>query len=231
MNFYKIKFKMISPIAYTDIPVFDSIISYCVYQKHFKKTTDIKTASGTEINKTIAKMIPIKKHKLGFYFCSYAIIEKKEISTDNWRKRWHSRHDFLTYFATKKRKINVGSGYYKSYDIPIVINSVDNLVFYFVGDKTKIIELLSYLIGIGKKVKTGFGWFSSFKITEANEDEKQYLLFRPLPLLIMGDKLFQNRKFTYTNDFGAFELPYWLSEHQKNILIPAILKEQNERYN
>jgi len=227
---YKIKFKMSSPIAYTDIPIFDSIISYAVYQKYFRKNTDIKTSNGSEINKNIEKLIPIKKHKLGFYLCSYGIIEKKEISIDKWRKRWNSRHDFLSYFGKAKRKVNIGSGYYKSYDMPIVINSVDNIVFYFIGDKNKIKELVDYIVGIGKKVKAGFGWFSSFEITIAEKEEQKYLLFRPLPLKVMADNIFKDRDFSYVNDYGSYRAPYWLGEYQENILIPKQLKENNERY-
>ena len=161
---YKITFNMTSPIAIIDDITLDAIISYCVYQK-FRKEYDVRTASGSEVDPN-KQDIPIKKHESGFYLSSYLFLDGEMESVDRWRKRWESRYDHLVDFGKAKRRIHTGSGQYKSYDMPILIKSTKKIFAYFESDNVGSVDDLinNYLIGIGKKVKIGYGWFSSFMI-------------------------------------------------------------------
>ena len=224
MNIYKIIFDMKTPIAYMDLPVFDSLIAYCVYKKR-SKLTDYHTPQGNEVEKID---IPIELHKYNFYLASYMFVDKQIESIESWKKRWCSKHDRIAYFGKAKRRIHTGSGQFKSFQIPILIQSIKYVYFFFKGNKDKIKDLLQFLIGIGKKTKIGYGWIKDFMIINALESEIKYIYYRPLPkkndLISFALKNFG----AVSPALGSFSLPYWLPKNQTNIIKPIITEGKEE---
>lgn len=209
---------MISPVVFIDYPVFDSILAYCVYQSK-RKIADVKSPSGSEI---IDFELPLARHKdFGFYLCSYAMPVPVE-GTDFWSKRWDSEHDFIADFKKAKRRVNIASGKSKSFLIPVVTQSFTKLYFYFDGDPDAVsFYIRNYLVGIGKKVAMGFGWYSEFRIDKI-EPSANYCLVRPLPLDFLENNLCELAGLSIEQGFGSWKLPYWKAEYQEKILIPKL---------
>jgi hypothetical protein len=208
---YKITFKMISPISFIDVPIFDSIISFCEYLEKYKRITDYKKPVCHFEQFSIEHIL---KKENEFYLCSFAVFDGID-SIEKWRKRWHSRHDYLADFGKAKRRVHTGSGELRSYDMPISIHSAKEIIFYFDGDAKYIENLIKKnLIGIGKKVKYGFGWFSDFEIEKS--DKKEMLYYRTLP------ESYQDKFPKYKKTYGSYQIPYWNIENYKNIISPIL---------
>jgi len=207
---YKITFDMLSPIIYYDLPILDSIISYCKYREQMQ-FSDFHTPHGAEI---IDFELPIRKHELGFYLASYMCFDTSIEGEDAWRKQWESLYDDIVDFGKARKRINIGSGQFKSYDIPFVTQHSKKIWFYFDGDAKEVAGLISaYLAGIGKKSVIGYGAFSGFSIEPCNSE--QMLYYRPVPVsAFMNMSGFQ----THTK-IGRYYPPYWLPSQEK-ILIP-----------
>jgi len=208
---YKITFKMVSPVVLMDNVTFDSILAYCVYS-HYRKITDIKTSGGKEIDES-KQDIPVTKHKDGFYLASWDITTEEHESVERWRKRWDNTNDRLADFKKAKRKIDTARGKYKSYDMPIVVKSIDEISFYFKSKEVGKVSFFinNYLVGIGKKVKMGYGWFSGFEIEKVKDSDVLY--YRPTP------KNFKSPLKTI-DGFGGIKPPYW--HNQQDIKIPSL---------
>jgi hypothetical protein len=210
---YKITFEMLSPIIYYDLPIFDSIIAYCKYKEQMG-VSDFHTPHGAEI---IEFELPLKKHELGFYLASYMCFDGSVEGEDAWRKQWESKYDDIVDFGKTRKRINVGSGRFKSYDIPFVTQHNKQIWFYFDGDKDIVSQLISsYLNGIGKKSIIGYGNFADFVIEPSEEEQMVY--YRPMPI----------SAFMHTTGFhcktkqGRYKPPYWLPATEK-VLIPSFL--------
>ena len=205
-------------------PVFDSIISYCIYNNRYRKKTDYCTCTGKELNYTkIEPHMPIEKWKNGgFYLASNMFYDSMIEYTDYWTKRWNRKHDDIAYFGKAKRRIHTGSGSFKSYKMPFVTMSIREAWFYFQGDVKKVEKLIGeHLYGIGKKVNEGAGWFSSFKIEEAPTKENARVFCRPVPKAFVQDNfnIITANSFKIKTAFGAYKPPYWLPENQGEVFL------------
>jgi len=217
---YKIVFNFKSPISFMpyELPIFDSIMMWCQYLKFKENKYDFHTPIGHEVNLNLD--IPIEKSKYGFYYASELFFDEKIESVDMWKKQWEGRYDNLVNFGNKKARIHIGSGLYKSYNMPIVTFFIKRGWFYFSGDVNAITDLIDkYLFGIGKKNKIGFGWFYDFDIKIADSDEIGNVLSRPLPCEFIKNEIDFSKKvgFSIKKSFGSYRCPYWLPEYQGEI--------------
>ena len=224
-NIYEIKLKINSPISFMmqELPCFDSIIAFCVYQDN-KIKSDFHTPHGNEV---IDYPLPIEKHESGIYLSSMMMFDEFVESCDSWKKRWENRFDHISDFGKAKRRVHTGSGKYKSYNMPVVINSIGEVSFVFKGNKKEVERLINkHLYGIGKKVNTGFGWFDSFEIKECKKSKQYLIYYRPLNKEFVDHKDFMKvfpfkfKKIRKT--YGGFYPPYWKFENMGNIFIPEI---------
>jgi hypothetical protein len=209
---YKIIFNMSAPMVYYDLPIFDGIIAYCKYKEQMK-LSDFHTPHGSEI---IDFELPFIKHDLGFYLASYLCFDNIIEGEDAWRKQWESRYDEVVDFGKTRKRINVGSGQFKSYDIPIVTNYARKVWFYFDGDPNEIEKLIAgNIAGFGKKSSIGYGFYSSFGIERS--DNQKMLYYRP----VLPELLPQMQGFKLIIRAGRIKPPYWLPSNQK-VLIPNL---------
>lgn len=63
--------------------------------------------------------------------------------------------------------------------MPVPIISTNEVHFYFAGDPVEVKKLIDkHLVGIGKKVKIGLGWYKDFQIIEVKDAPLLY--YRPI---------------------------------------------------
>ncbi len=209
---HKITFELSSQICFIDRPVFDSILARCYILEKY---------GGIEQNLSIDNVdsfddLPIKKHGDGYFLSSIMFFDKALNSTGSWKKRWQNKHDGMVDFGKTKRRVQINKGGFKSYDTPLNLYSIKKIWFYFEGDPDKVRHLVSKrLVGIGKKVSQGFGWFSRFEITASDKDFDTELL-RPIPL--------GKTKLPGELRYCGWKPPYWLPENMCNCVYPKDLK-------
>lgn len=156
--------------------------------------------------------IPIKKWcsskvpKRCVYRASVAIFDAEGFQLTKIYKRFASQYAHI--IRTKKRKLDIARGPFRSWAIKLPYVPATKAVFYVYGSKSKIEELLEHLPGLGKKVVVGFGEIRDFEIEEIEEDYslvKDGIAMRPLPTWMLS---------SFSEAFPlACWPPYWWKEH------------------
>jgi len=212
---YKIIFNMISPICYLDLPIFDGIIASCLYKEYCEKN-NLSKKQSLNIEKLIDFDFPFKKEK-DYCLTSIMFFDKKYIEGITfWRKAWDNKNDYFVDFEGKKKKIKINSGIYKNYKMPLSYVYTNKVWFYFESEDIKRIKKLidNYLIGIGKKVTYGFGWFKDYEIIETKEISFKDKLLRPIP--------FKETDLDGELKMCGYKSPYWLSNNIKLCRYPIL---------
>ncbi len=176
---------MKTPIAAIDPIILDSIISAAkakeILGEDFYTGENI---AGTR--EQIESMLdPIIDKQFGVYCTSIGIGDNRE-HVGSWSKRWDDKNDDIVAFRGRgKERIDIGSGFYKNYHMPLVLKSYKTITFYVRGDMAEIKRLLEkYIFYLGKKGSQGYGQIRRW---EFEEIEKDYSLFkkgeimRPIP--------------------------------------------------
>lgn len=119
--------------------------------------------------------------------------------------------------------INTGSGSAKAYDIALPTRTPRGyeLVWYAVGDKKRVIELLSLVPAVGKKVNTGYGTVEEWIVQEISDDISivdRGVLMRTIPVHLF-DQLGLHGHSTMKE--AAFRPPYTHSSRIAMCMVPA----------
>lgn len=178
----KIIFKMASPVAAIDFLHFDAILS-AAKAKEFLGDNYYNGISG--VKELHEPEIPLKK-EYGVFCASIGYGDSFE-SIGSWTKRWDDKNDDLVKFGDKVRnRVDLCTGHYKNYHMPLVIKSYKEVVFYANGDVAEIERLLKkHIFFIGKKSAQGYGEIKEIIVEKTDKD---YSLFknnrptRPIPI-------------------------------------------------
>lgn len=182
---FKVVAHMRTPIATIEPIILDSIISAAKVKEILgEEFYSGKNVAGTE-EQIRAMLDPILDRKYGVYCTSIGIGEHKE-SVTSWSKRWDDKNDDIVEFNGKgKERVDIGSGFYKNYHMPVVIQSYKTITFYVRGDMEEVKRLLeNYIFYLGKKGSQGFGQVGKWEFKEIEEDWsiwKDGKLMRPIP--------------------------------------------------
>lgn len=141
-------------------------------------------------------------------------------------EHYNKRPDFfagdkLDYLDMDKGIISDSVGLYRAYRNPQLIRTVKDgiLTFYAVGKKDKIEELLSLMIGVGKKTAMGFGLVSRWEVDEIEEDytteHPEYGLMRPIEVE-KSEKVYDYPIMQY-----AVKPPYWKPKNMRLCYVPV----------
>lgn len=171
----KITALLTSPYVSTDYIFFDALISSAVWQDCMGDN-----AFNIPENKTDIFCISLPLKRIGtkepFYAASIGFPKHSVEGTARWRKQTD---------IESKKKIRIGSGEYKRYDMPMPYTSAEELIFYANGNKEEIKRLLEYIPGIGKKRTQGYGNVRSWKVESSINDwsvVKDGIPMRPIPV-------------------------------------------------
>ncbi len=171
----KITAILTSPYVSTDYIFFDALISSAVWQDCMGDN-----AFNIPENKTDIFYIPLPLKLMGtkepFYAASIGFPKQAVEGTARWRKQTD---------IESKKKIRIGSGEYKRYDMPMPYTSAEEIIFYANGNKAEIERLLQYIPGIGKKRTQGYGNVRLWRVEQAEHDwsiVKDGIPMRPIPV-------------------------------------------------
>lgn len=71
-----------------------------------------------------------------------------------WRKRWDN---FYVRWVRKRKKINIGFGAFRAYNMPMMTIAAPIMMFYGRGAVSEVFRLLKHFTHIGKKGSQGYG--------------------------------------------------------------------------
>lgn len=217
----KITFKMASPVATIGYIYLDSILSAAKAKEKFGEGYYNNSEAGAK--ELIDEMLsPILDKKYDVYCASVGIGDNREFVT-SWSKRWDDKNDDMVVFEKGKPRIDIGSGHYKNYHMPLVMKSYKEIVFYAKGDKEEIERLLkSYIFYVGKKGSQGYGRIREIIVEEIEEDWslfKDGKPMRPIParyfreIELQGDVNFQRHPIIP---------PYWRNDYIEVCIMPTV---------
>lgn len=195
----KVIFEMRSPIVTTDYIFLDGLISSAVFKDCVLNHYDMPENRNELIH------IPLPLMQYGteepFYAASIGYADEIVEGIDHWRKR--------TEIETTKKKINVGSGQYKMYDMPMPTMWAESWTFYANGNIDEVRRLLtSHISAIGKKCSQGFGQIKHITVEPSEHGWsviKDGVPMRPIPVSGAGE-------FEMDCDvvmYYAYRAPYW----------------------
>lgn len=154
-----------------------------------------------------------------YWACSFNMEKPKGETV----KFWHKRFDTILAeehvdFGKRRGKVNLTSGKYKAYRMPLIVFLFDKLSWYAFGDLEGIKELCVTVTSIGKKKSQGFGFIESWDFEKMEKDfsekDDRGNLTRPLPFSVKnfrdGGKIMQ----------CGVRPPYWHRESQEVCYVP-----------
>lgn len=199
----KITAFLTSPYVSTDYIFFDALISSAVWQDRMGDS-----AFNIPENKTDIFHIPLPLKRIGtkepFYAASIGFPKHAVEGTARWRKQTD---------IESKKKIRIGSGEYKRYDMPMPYTSAEEIVFYANGNRAEIERLLQYIPGIGKKRTQGYGNVRSWLVESSEHDwsiVRDGVPMRPIPV----SEAAQFNLICDVEMLFAVRSPYW---HRSNL--------------
>ena len=139
-----------------------------------KNRPDIAYTPIVDYENMVQAELPLEKRGEGddwYWACSFACGEPKREEILHWHKRFD--FDLATKhvdFGNRRGKVDVKSGYYKNYRMPIVTYLVPKLEWYAVGELKEVVLLVDEITHIGKKRSQGFGRVQRWTVEEWPED-------------------------------------------------------------
>lgn len=186
----KITAKMKTGVCFGEYLRFDCIISAAkakelMQSDYYKNGKDYK--STDIVIKTLSEFLKFSE-EYGVFHASCAMSDNQFVTA--YSKRWNSALDRCVKFNGKgKQEIDTSRGFFKSYRNPIVYHAMPEIVFYAVGDKQKIKQLLDDNIHyIGKKASQGYGEVAKWQVTTIDSDKSIIDNGRLMRIVPVSDK-------------------------------------------
>ena len=196
----KITFKIKNGIALNDNEMFfDAILASALIKKVLREDVLLL---GDEVLDIELPLLKLENEGIEFYTASLVKLKGKQI-TERMRRKFDE--NYLIYCESKK--IDIQRGEFKSLNKPYVVYLVDELVFYAIGNKDEVEELLKEIDSLGGKRKLGYGLIKEVAVEEVDECK----IFRRVPYETQGIP-------------GRIEPPYWLSR-EWNLYKEEYMKE------
>jgi hypothetical protein len=195
----KVLMEMRSPIVTTDYIFLDGLVSSAVFKDCIPHHYDLLQ----DTSELIHIPLPLKQYGNSepFYAASIGYADEIVEGIDHWRKR--------TEVESKTKKIDVGSGQYKMYDMPMPTMWAESWIFYANGNIDECKRLLQlHISAIGKKCSQGFGAIKNIAVEPTDHDWsviKDGVPMRPIPVSAAAD-------FDMDCDvemYYACRAPYW----------------------
>lgn len=200
------------------ILMFDSILYHAWFLKHAPHVLE-GVYKPEQIGYVGLPLVHLEDNR---WAASKAVYQEIDKIVEHYNKRPDFfAGDKLDYLDMDKGIISDSVGLYRAYRNPQLIRTVKDgiLTFYALGKKDKIEELLSLMIGVGKKTAMGFGIVDRWDVEEIEEDytteHPKYGLMRPIEVE-KADKTYDYPIMDY-----AIRPPYWKPKNMRLCYVPV----------
>lgn len=200
------------------ILMFDSILYHAWFLKHAPHVLE-GVYKPEQIGYVGLPLVHLEDNR---WAASKAVYQEIDKIVEHYNKRPDFfAGDKLDYLDMDKGIMSDSVGLYRAYRNPQLIRTVKDgiLTFYALGKKDKIEELLSLMIGVGKKTAMGFGIVDRWKVEEIEEDytteHPEYGLMRPIEV----EK--SEKVYNYPITQYAVKPPYWKPKNMRLCYVPV----------
>jgi len=152
-----------------------------------------------------------------YYACSFAIYETQAEEVQYWHKRFRDQYADLVDFGKRSAKVNLASGPYRGYRMPLRTFVVAEMTWYLVGDLAGVERLLQRARAIGKKRAYGNGEVLKWEVETTDQDlseQAEGVWTRAVPAILLKNHLLD---MTY----HAYRPPYWHAENMALCVMPG----------
>jgi CRISPR type IV-associated protein Csf3 len=185
----------------------DSMLAWAWMQEHHPEMMEASN-SGIRPETMIQPELPLERRGQGdgwYWACSFACGEAKREEVLHWHKRFdQAAAEEYADFGARRGTVDIKSGHYKAYRMPLLVVLVSRLTWYAVGDIGQVSALTGRLTHVGKKRSQGYGKVASWLVESWPEDLSS---LRAVPDLE-----------------GPLEIgirpPYWLARDWRRATIP-----------
>lgn len=214
---------MRTPIATIDNVILDSVILSAIMKErlgdeYYKGANQYGTKE--EVDEVLSAVL---SKQCGVYCTSAGMGDCREFIF-SWAKRWDSKNDDIVKFEGRgMERIDIGSGHFKNYHMPLVLKSYNTITFYVQGDMKQIERLLcENIFYLGKKGSQGFGQIKGWDFAETDENYslwKDGKVMRPIPY-----ERYQDVIALYEHQFAVRRYPiippYWRQDNIELCIMP-----------
>lgn len=211
----KITLQMRTPIAFIGMIHFDAVLMSTLIIREMRRPFD---TPGHDLKAVIEKAMPLDLATLDNgkqIFTASVGFGQGCVSVARWYKRWDEQHDDRVDFAEKKAHVEHKRGFFKQYDMPLVILSTPEMVFYARGDAKRVEIILRCLTHIGKKSSQGYGEIREKRVRVVEQDWSLWRDGQPmraLPIMKEGCLV----------QFHGYSFPYWDRRNQDVCIVPRM---------
>lgn len=223
MRPYKLAVSFYSPLVLYDPITLDALVAYalvtrrntrlgtfCLPQQIQGRDEEVRH----ELHELIAHQTPLYPVTMASYLQPIGNVAEY---LDSWKKRFESKYSRLADFGRARRRVNTGSGKYRSYNMPLPAMTMRAGFFAFIGKGPEVVELLeSYVPAMGKKRAEGFGWIDRLELIEADYTCYDIARMRPVPREIA-----EKHKIKGMLKYCAWQSPYWLRKNMCECVVPG----------
>lgn len=211
----KITFQMRTPIAFIGMIHFDAVLMSALIIREIRRPFDDPAHNLAAV---LRKAMPLELVTLDngkqVYAASVGFAQGC-VSIARWKKRWDEQNDDRVDFGQKKAHIEHKRGHFKQYDMPLIILSTQEMVFYARGDAKKTETILKCLSHIGKKSSQGYGEIREKQIEVVDYDWSLWRDGQPMRALPM-------MKEGCLVQFQGYSFPYWDRRNQDVCIVPRM---------
>jgi len=205
---------------YTALP-FDSILYYQAHREALGPIY-VATPGSAYDNRSEGMTMPLpiarcEEHTPKWYYAASFAVWPQTVAdgVDHWNKRFDIQYSHLIDFGKRKATVNISSGHYKAYHMPLWYRHALWVRWYVLGEPERIRELLSCCTHIGKKTSQGWGSVLRWEVEEWHSDwsvrRDDGQLMRAIPAA--------------EGIVHGFRPSYWLPEHQTVCAVPGDIRE------
>lgn len=201
----------------------DGIILYGIAEETLGENHPVLSAREPMVEIWDNLPIPLKKTYFTkdkfFYHCSIGRFQNYSVNTT-------SIHKFFDYsnlkYTKHKKRYNRSGGIFKMERKIFPTINCDKIIFWCVGNKEKLTQILSKVQGLGKKVTCGYGSISKIIIDEIKEDysifHPEFGLNRPIPKSLFQE--YKNKIKTITLANVSYKPPNWAKSNHIQCILP-----------
>lgn len=206
------------------IIMFDSILYHAWFLKHLPEV--FQDQLNDDYDGYIG--LPLRQLPGNRWEASRGIYEEIGQGIEHYNKRPDFfSSDKIGYLANDKGLISDSVGEYRAYRNPQLIRTVKDgkIVFYAVGHKSEVEELLSYIPAVGKKPAMGWGIVDKWEVEEISENystwHPEFGLMRPVEF----DKAGEVAELSYCKEkypvmMYGIKPPYWKHKNLRVCYVP-----------
>ena len=207
MKSYVLHVKFYSPLLIQHSPMLDSVVAFCLEHRSNDRQGYITRNLGLDSSSLIF-MKPIKD--LILHHEDVAVVSELQFDTaieftDFSTKRFENKFTNLADFGSARRRVHIQGFWSRSRKTPVRCIVANYAHWYFIGDGQGVLDLLKkHLVGIGKRVDSGWGFISDIELQESDLSMTGILKMRPVPVTI-ADSIGITGPITLC----AYKIPYW----------------------